>query len=109
MWSDGAISNYIAPLAVRTVFPTNLLLNAPTTYSFWIGGLIDANCTAEPQDIKGTNTVTVNPRPTSRLTSLDRTNCNDGSAYVIQAALTGISPWKVTWSDGAISNYVASP
>jgi hypothetical protein len=109
MWSDGAISNYIAPLAVRTVFPTNTLLNLPTSYTFWIGGLIDANCTAEPQDIKGTNTVTVNPRPTSTLTSLDRTNCNDGSAYVIQAALTGISPWKVTWSDGAVSNYVASP
>lgn len=36
------------------------------------------------------------------------TICN-GSSTVIQAALTGGSPWKVVWSDGLVQNVAVSP
>ncbi len=47
-------------------------------------------------------TLTINPRPTSLLTSLSRTNCNDGSLFTLTNVLTGIGPWTVTWSSNGV-------
>lgn len=45
--------------------------------------------------------VTVNPLPTATLSGTNII-CN-GSSLTIQASLTGLSPWIVTWSDGIIT------
>ncbi|PWU16613.1 MAG: hypothetical protein C5B50_13155 [Verrucomicrobia bacterium] len=51
-------------------------------------------------------TVTVNARPTA-VVSGSATKCSGVSA-TISAALTGASPWNVTWSDGQSQNGVTS-
>jgi hypothetical protein len=120
-WWDGAVSNYTASYgndgtAVRVVYPTNVLTDLPTNYQYWIAGVTNINgcvncgggCTNWAGDVTGTNTVTVNPRPTAKLTSVDETNCNYGLPYTITATLTGLTNWNVTWWDGAVSNYTAS-
>ena len=119
-WWDGAVSNYTSiagtvGLAVRVVYPTNALPNLPTNYQYWIAGVTNVNgcfscgggCTNWAGDLHGTNTVTVNPRPTATLVSMNATNCNYGLPYMIQANLTGLTNWNVTWWDGAVSNYTA--
>lgn len=53
-------------------------------------------------------TVTVRPRPTARLISVDpATPLCDGALYPIVAMLDGRGPWTVTWWDGAVSNETA--
>ena len=121
-WWDGAVSNYTSAsygagyLATRFVYPTNLLANLPTNYQYWIIGVTNINgcvscgggCTNWAGDIYGTNVVTVDPRPTATLVSVDWTNYNDGSSYTIQANLTGLTNWNVTWWDGVVSNYTSA-
>ena len=49
-------------------------------------------------------TLTVNPRPTAVVSG--NTMICQSSSTNIQALLTGIGPWNVTWSDGILSNNV---
>ena len=51
-------------------------------------------------------TLTVNGRP-SAVVGGSATICS-GNATIIQAALIGIGPWNVTWSDGSNQNGVAA-
>ncbi len=107
-WSDGATSTTNAPLgssvvATHLVFPTNSFgANEPSNNVYYITGVSNADlCVAnQAGDIVGTNVVTVNPRPTARLVSVNQTNCNDGTPYLLEATLSGMGPWTVKWSDG---------
>jgi len=51
--------------------------------------------------------VAINAHPTA-VVSGDATLCN-GDGAVISAALTGVSPWTIQWSDGLIQTTNASP
>jgi hypothetical protein len=104
-WSDGLVQTTNAPLgspaiATRVVTTNNPLANLPTNYTYTVTALTDANCTAGAGDRTGNAVITVNPRPTS-VVSGSTTLCNSSNA-TIQAALTGIGPWTVTWSDGLV-------
>jgi Ig-like domain CHU_C associated len=65
-----------------------------------VTSLSDADCTANPGDRTGAAVITINPRPTS-VVSGSTTLC-DGEVATIQAVLSGIGPWNVTWSDGLV-------
>jgi hypothetical protein len=67
--------------------------SAPTNYS--ITGLSDALCSAISADLSGSASVQVNTRPTSILNGTP-TICN-GTATTINVALTGKSPWVLTY------------
>ena len=119
MWSDGAVSKYTASPAFRYLSAlevTNVFQNAQTNYTFVITNLADRYCTAQTNNLfyppfnplaSNIVPVTVNPRPMAAVISTNSI-CN-GDPSMIQANLTGIEPWVVTWSDGAVSNYIASP
>lgn len=98
-WSDGVVqSNVASSPATRNVSPS-----ATTVYS--VTNVSDQNCSNTGT---GTATVTVNPLPTATVSG-DATIC-DGDTTQIQATLTGVGPWSVTWSDGVIqSGVVSSP
>ncbi len=87
-------------------WPTNYLPNVPTNYLYTVTSLRDlvTGLSANPTDLTGGALITVNPRPTATLVSVDTTNCNYGSNYVLQAQLTGTSPWIVTWNDGSVQS-----
>jgi YD repeat-containing protein len=55
----------------------------------------------------GTKNVAVTAPPTAGITSGDQTINPNGSA-TIQVALTGTSPWRITWSDNFVQNNVTS-
>ncbi len=104
-WSDGAVSNNVAVSpATHPVNPADPNLNTAVTNTYTVTNLTDAHCTAEPLDLSGSAAITVNPRPTA-VVSGTQAICNGGTA-IISAALTGIGPWNVYWSDGAVSNNV---
>jgi hypothetical protein len=99
-----------------TIFPTNtttspisLTYSVTSLTAFLTNNGTVVMGTALAGDLIGTNELTINPRPTSMLTSLDQTNCNNGTPFTITAALTGTAPWTVTWSDGLTLSYGASP
>ena len=114
-WTDG-ISNFTQTVSVNAagpyvdvltipngVFnPTNLFLNAATNHHYWVTSVADSNCVTWASDITGTNLITVNPRPTAKLVTTN-TICN-GDSTTMQANLTGIGPWTITWTDG-FTNY----
>jgi hypothetical protein len=107
-WSDGTKqTNSSAGCPVTNTYmvhPTNASgACTPSNNVYYVANLVDSNeCVADNAlgDIIGTNTVTVNPRPTSTQISLDKPNCNDGTPYTITNILTGIGPWVISWSDG---------
>ncbi|MDR3457078.1 MAG: hypothetical protein P4N60_06500 [Verrucomicrobiae bacterium] len=79
--------------------PTNVFLNAPTNHYYWVTFLTDSNnCGSRPEDIRGTNWVKVNPRPTS--TSVTTNTICNGDPTVLTNVLTGFGPWTVYWTDG---------
>jgi hypothetical protein len=93
------------------VYPTNSFgANTPSNNVYYLAGIVNGDTCSGNQagDITGTNTVVINPRPTSVLTSPAwTTNCNDGTPFTLTNVLTGIGPWTNVWSvDGAISNQV---
>ncbi len=99
-WSDGTHQNGVSSSpATRSVSPSST-----TTYT--VTALTDANCTAQAGDLTGSAVVTVNSRPTA-VVSGTATICQ-GNSTTIQAALTGASPWTVTWSDGHVDSGVSS-
>jgi hypothetical protein len=107
-WSDGFEQTTNAPVGSAATLlrgftsaeVTNVFANVSTNYTYWVLSVSNSTaCVAnQPGDINGTNTVTVNPRPTATLTD-NLTICN-GQTTTIQALLTGIGPWTVRWSDG---------
>ena len=120
LWTDG-FTNYTQTVSINAagpytnlltipngVFnPTNIFLNAATNHHYWVTSLSDSNCNAWAGDISGTSLVTVNPRPTASVVTTNAI-CNGGST-LLQANLTGIGPWMVTWSDGFEQTTNASP
>jgi hypothetical protein len=106
-WNDGTVqvATGSAPqLLMRTVFPTNPLLNAASNNVYYVTNITGANtCVGNlPGDIIGTNTIVINPRPTATLASFDITDCNEGTPHDMTVSLTGIGPWTVYWNDGTV-------
>ena len=103
-----------------TVYPTNLFgANTASNNIYYIANVSDANsCVGnQPGDIRGTNTVMVNPRPTATLISTNLANyryaatpCNYPTNYTITNILTGIGPWTVNWlsNNAAVTQTVGS-
>src|ERR1041385_7423676 len=54
-------------------------------------------------------TLTINPRPTATVAPNGPTTLCNGQDTTVQATLTGIGPWAVTWSDGFSTNVPANP
>jgi len=98
-WSDGFVQNAVASSpAMRSVSPL-------TSTNYTVTGLSDA--TACPAGtLSGSASVNVLARPTANVSGGGQV-CG-GSSVNIQAALTGTSPWSVTWSDGFVQNAVTS-
>ena len=111
-WSDGVVqttnaasgSGAVLIRGVPALAVTNLLANLATNFVFTVTSVTNADTCAgnQPGDLTCTNSVTVNPRPTASLVTA-QTICNGQSGLVqLQANLTGLSPWTVTWSDGVV-------
>lgn len=92
-WTDGTANNVVNGIAsspyVLSVTPT-----ANTTYS--VNAISDAICTGT--SMTGTHVITINPTPTATLSG-NSTICPAAAAN-IAVALTGQSPWSVTYTDG---------
>ena len=96
-WSDSVTqSNVLSSPATRTVSPT-----ATTPYT--IAVVSDANCVGNSS---GSAIVTVNARPTA-VVSGGASVCI-GNSVTIQAALTGVASWNLTWSDGLTQNGITT-
>jgi endonuclease I len=93
MWSDGVPQNGI------TSSPATRLVSPSTTTTYTLTSLSDAYCTGTAT---GSAIVTVRTLPTATVSG-STAICAGGSA-TISAALTGIGPWNVTWSDGFVQN-----
>ena len=108
-WSDGVVSNgVVSSPTTRSVNPGNPYANAATNVLYTVTALADSNCSANPGGVAGGALVTINPLPTATVSGGGMA-CG-GSSATIQAVLTGIAPWNVTWSDGVVStNVVSSP
>jgi hypothetical protein len=106
-WNDGTVQTIAqavpGPVVLtRTVTPTNTFANVASNNVYFVTILTNADmCQGNVAgDITGTTTITVDPRPTASLMSLDATNCNDGSSFTLTNTLTGIGPWTIFWNDG---------
>src|ERR1051325_6467339 len=95
-------------VATNTFFPPDSLVgvNNQSNYTYF----------AEARDLRtgfvSTNrtpvTLTIFPRPRS-LVSGSTTICNGDPAPIIQALLTGLAPWTVSWSDGLVQSGITAP
>jgi hypothetical protein len=104
-WNDGTVQVVSGSgISTRTVFPTNTFPNTAVANVYYVTNLTSADtCFGNlPGDIIGTNTITINPRPTATLTPVNITDCDSGNAYTLTNTLTGIGPWTVTWNDGTV-------
>jgi hypothetical protein len=118
-WNDGTVQPFGAPGEPgplpfsRTVSPTNTLANTASNNVYYVTSVSNADmCIGnQPGDIAGTNSIVINPRPTSSLAPLSITNCNNGSSFILTDTLTGIGPWVVTWNDGTMqtNSQIAGP
>lgn len=96
-WSVRLAANGIAMPVINTNSnPFNLSVSPSSTTTYTILGLSDLNCTAEPVDLSGSPTITVNPRPTVVFGS-DATICN-GQSVNLTLDLTGAGPWTVNYT-----------
>jgi hypothetical protein len=108
-WNDGTVqpASGTPPLTLtRTVFPTNTLPNTAVANIYYVTNVTSADtCLGNlPGDILGTNTITINPRPTAALTSFNTTDCDEGNPFPLNVTLTGIGPWTVFWNDGTVQS-----
>jgi len=80
---------------------------------YYVTNVSDADSCTNSQlgDIRGTNTITIKPRPTAVLVSTNlanfqfaTNNCDVFTAYYITNRLTGNGPWDVWWNDGYHTN-----
>ncbi|HTB84907.1 MAG TPA: hypothetical protein VK742_14720 [Candidatus Sulfotelmatobacter sp.] len=120
VWSDGLNSYtqavgsgagpfpYTLQLPAGALNPTNQFANASSNFTYTITSVsTPGSCSGSSA---GSDLILVNPRPTavvSGSTNFYVGNTNSVST-TIQAALTGIGPWVVTWSDGYIQTNVTS-
>lgn len=87
----------------------HLFRKASSTFTDMVGILDTAQNTV---DVTGVAMATFSdwalamPGPTAAVSG-DATIC-EGSSTTLQAALTGTSPWSLTWSDGFVQNAVAA-
>jgi len=106
-WNDGTfqIATNAGPGPVvwtRTVHPTNSFAASTASNNvYYVTSVADAgSCIGnQPGDLTGTNTLTINPRPTAIVTgstNLSVYSTNLVSA-IVQANLTGLGPWTLTW------------
>ena len=109
-WNDGTVQTNTSSVAgptnlTRMVYPTNSFgANTASNNVYFVTTVSNADtCLGnQPGDITGTNVVTVNPRPTATVTTETNTICS-GQTTNVQAMLTGIGPWVVTWSSNGLS------
>ncbi len=91
-------------VAVRTETPISPEPNAVFLHHYRVVNLVDlgsaVNCPATLENLTGTATVTNYPRPTA-VVSGNKTDCEGGVADV-QAELTGIGPWQITWASNGV-------
>ncbi len=101
------LANHASP-ATRVVSPANPLANLATNYVFTVTAVSNATSCVnnQPGDLTGSAQITVNPLPTAVVSG--DTNIVTGQSAMIEATLTGLAPWTVTWSDGVISSNVLS-
>ena len=102
-WNDGLVQTSNTFTVTRTVTPTNGFGgNLVSNYVYYVTTVSNADTCAGnfAGDIKGTNRITINPRPTAMMPSLLTTNCNIGTSYIFTNTLTGLGPWVVYWNDG---------
>jgi hypothetical protein len=110
LWNDGTpqTTNGTAPVTlVRAVAPAIALGSSfASNFVYYVTNVANADtCLGnEPGDILGTNSITVNPRPTAVLTSTNTTLCS-GATNTLSVTLSGIGPWTIVWNDG--TNQVA--
>jgi hypothetical protein len=105
---DGSSSTSITGITANP-YTFDVTPNASKTYT--ITALSDYNCTALATDRTGSAAISIRNRPTSDVSG-SATICNGGSTNV-SVALTGTSPWALTYSNGStsatVSGITASP
>ena len=89
-----------------TPYTTTIAVSPSATTTYSITGLTDALCSSISADLSGTAQVIVNPRPTGQVSG-GATICN-GSNAEIAFALTGSSPWSLTYSATSLSGSVST-
>ena len=95
-WVDTSTGLIISTSSSVVVSPTRTTTYAITSH---LNG-----CTSFGPDGTTYVTVTVNPRPSANI-GPSQTICNGGTA-TFSVALTGVSPWRVTYSNGTTSTTV---
>jgi hypothetical protein len=115
-WFDGVTTtNHIGVGGLGTTGTDTLIVSPSATTTYTVTALTDANCTAQAGDVIGSDTITVNPRPSAAVSVLfNKTTFCNGDSTVVQAVLTGGGPpWTVTWASNnvvvAVHANVTSP
>src|SRR5262249_9613249 len=80
-----------------------------TNHTLRVTNLVDQHCTAYATDLTGSATVRVDPRPTAAVALNGPAEICNGQQTTVQAALHGLGPWVVTWSDGTLQVSERSP
>jgi WD40 repeat protein len=96
-WSDGHVDSGVTSPDTRTVSPA-----ATTTYT--VTNLTDTGSCSTAGTSSGSAAVTVDDPPTATVSGGG--TIYSGGAATVSAALTGIGPWTVTWSDGHVDSNV---
>jgi hypothetical protein len=110
-WNDGFIQTNTSTdpgptNLTRTVLPSDPFLNALSNNVYYVTNVLNTSdgCLGSQasSDIAGTNSITINPRPTA-ITAVSGPNpiCNSNQTAV-QVALTGIGPWNFTWLSNGV-------
>jgi hypothetical protein len=93
-WSDGVTQSGIATATVsRSVTPSTL-----TTYT--ITAVSDAHCSGT-----ASGSADVHPTAAVSATVTGSANICPGGNATITAFVSGIAPWRVTWSDGVVQTF----
>jgi hypothetical protein len=87
-------------------YTATIAVSPSSTSTYSITGLTDALCSAISADLSGTAEVVVNPRPTGQISG-GATICN-GSNTEIAFALTGSSPWSLTYTATSLTGSVST-
>jgi gliding motility-associated-like protein len=107
-YNDGIGGSY--NIVINTT-PHNFDVSPIADSNYTITALSDANCSATGADLSGNASVTVNARPTA-VVSGTVTVC-EGTSVDIDFALTGQSPWNLTYSVNGtpfvVNNILTSP